>query len=157
MKASNRARVNHGLLPVVLCILLGCNGPGPAGPRVEILLKNGDSLLVPVEVAATKKKRELGLMYRNELPETHGMFFIFPKETTLSFWMKNTPLPLDIVFINSKFQIVHVAKNTVPYSTARISSLHPAKYVLEVNGGFCERKGVVRGATVHVRNISLPL
>lgn len=157
MKTFRPLSARLGLLPVLLCILVGCHDPGSAAPRVEILLNTGDSLLIPVEVAATKEKRELGLMYRNELPKMNGMFFIFPKETTLNFWMKNTPLPLDIVFINSKFQIVHVAKNTVPYSTARISSLHPAKYVLEVNGGFCERKGVVRGATINVRNISLPL
>ncbi len=156
MKTSKRLPAKLELLPALLCIVFGCHEPGSAAPVVEILLKTGDSLTVTVEVAATREQRELGLMYRNELPEMNGMFFVFPKETKLSFWMKNTPLPLDILFINSKFQIVHVEKNTVPYSTAHIPSIHPAKYVLEVNGGFCERKGVVRGATVHVHNIALP-
>ena len=82
-------------------------------------------------------------MYRNELPAFSGMLFIFPQETLLSFWMKNTPLPLDIIYINASFTIVHIAENTTPYSTARISSKYPAKYVLEVNSGFCQRHGIV--------------
>ena len=81
-------------------------------------------------------------MYRNELPAFGGMLFIFPQEGRLSFWMKNTPLPLDILYINANFTIVHIAENTTPYSTARIPSKHPARYVLEVNAGFCRQHGI---------------
>jgi len=82
-------------------------------------------------------------MYRNELPAFGGMLFIFPQESPLSFWMKNTSLPLDIIYINADFTIVHIAENTTPYSTAQIPSKQPAKYVLEVNGGFCQHHGIV--------------
>lgn len=81
-------------------------------------------------------------MYRNELLAFSGMLFIFPQETLLSFWMKNTPLPLDIIYINASFTIVHIAENTTPYSTIRIPSKHPARYVLEVNAGFCRQHGI---------------
>ncbi len=96
-------------------------------------------------------------MYRNELPAFGGMLFIFPQESPLSFWMKNTPLPLDIIYINADFTIVHIAENTTPYSTAHISSKHPAKYVLEVNGGFCRQHGIVAKDRVEFSQIASKL
>ena len=92
-------------------------------------------------------------MYRNELPAFSGMLFIFPQEALLSFWMKNTPLPLDIIYINASFTIVHIAENTTPYSTAGIPSKHPARYVLEVNGGFCQQHGIVAQGRVEFSQV----
>ncbi len=96
-------------------------------------------------------------MYRNELPASGGMLFIFPHEGMLSFWMKNTPLPLDIIYINTDFTIVHIAENTAPYSTANIPSQHPAKYVLEVNGGFCRQHGIVAKDRVEFSRVTSKL
>ncbi len=96
-------------------------------------------------------------MYRNELPAFSGMLFIFPQEGPRSFWMKNTPLPLDIIYINADFTIVHIAENTTPYSTAPIPSKHPAKYVLEVNGGFCQHHGIVARDRVEFSQVASKL
>ena len=85
------------------------------------------------------------------------MLFIFPQEQALNFWMKNTPLPLDIIYINTAFTIVHITENTKPYSTAHIPSKHPAKYVLEVNGGFCQQRGILAGDRVEFSRIASEL
>lgn len=82
------------------------------------------------------------------------MLFIFPQEQPLNFWMRNTPLPLDIIYINTDYTIVSIAENTTPYSTAQIPSKHPAKYVLEVNGGFCQSQGIVAGDRVEFVQIA---
>ena len=95
-----------------------------------------------MEIADTPQKRSFGLMYRRDLPESHGMLFLFPREERLSFWMKNTPLPLDIIFINAAHTIVSIAPNTTPFSEKPLPSDGPAQFVLEVNGGFCQRHGV---------------
>ncbi len=79
-----------------------------------------------------------------------GMLFIFPDEAPRSFWMKNTPLPLDIVFIGADRRIVSIAAGTKPYSTERIPSGAPAMFVLEVNAGFCERHGIEAGQSVRL-------
>jgi hypothetical protein len=95
-------------------------------------------------------------MYRKELPEFHGMLFLFPREEMLSFWMKNTLIPLDIIFINAAYEIVHIAQNTTPFSEQLLTSGHPARFVLEVNGGFCQRHGVQVGDTVELPTVPFP-
>ena len=89
-------------------------------------------------------------MYRKDLPELQGMLFLFPREQPLSFWMKNTPLPLDIIFINSAGTIVDIAANTEPFSEDPLPSSLPAQFVLEVNAGFCQKYGVEIGARVEL-------
>ncbi len=76
------------------------------------------------------------------------MLFVFGSDGPRSFWMKNTPLPLDIIFINAAKRVVSIAANTTPYSLESLPSAGPAKYVLEVNGGFCARHGIAAGASV---------
>ena len=76
------------------------------------------------------------------------MLFLFPREEPLSFWMKNTPLPLDIIFINAAHTIVSIAQNTTLFSEKPLPSDSPAQFVLEVNGGFCQRHGVAVGDQV---------
>jgi len=102
-----------------------------------------DTLItIIIEVADTYEEIGRGMMYRNRLENNQGMLFIFEVEEEQSFWMKNTRIPLDIIFINGKFQIVHIAKHTIPYSKDPIPSMHPAKYVLEVNAGFCDNNSI---------------
>lgn len=93
---------------------------------------------VDVEIADTESRRTLGLMYRDSLARTHGMLFIFPDSDVRSFWMKNTRIPLDIVFIDDNLTIRSISKNTVPFSEGSYVSEGEAKYVIEVNAGFCD-------------------
>ena len=96
-------------------------------------------------------------MYRPKLPELQGMLFLFPREELLSFWMKNTPLPLDIIFINTAHTIVSIAQNTVPFSETPLPSDRPTQFVLEVNGGICQRHGIAVGDRVEFPGILPPL
>ena len=74
-------------------------------------------------------------MFRKEMAADTGMLFLFPQQRLLSFWMKDTPLPLDIIFIDRKGRVVHIARDTKPFSLTPISSEMPALGALEVNGG----------------------
>ena len=87
-------------------------------------------------------------MFRRSLAPDGGMLFIYPTERTISMWMRNTLIPLDMVFIAADGRIVKVAQRTVPMSLATISSGGPAKAVLEVNGGTAARLGLEPGGRV---------
>jgi uncharacterized membrane protein (UPF0127 family) len=89
-----------------------------------------------------------GLMYRSMMPFDRGMYFIFERDEPRSFWMKNTNIPLDIIYINSTMQIVRVQKDTRPRTLNGIPSDHPARYVLEINAGLSDRYGISRGQSV---------
>lgn len=128
----------------------------PSLPRVTLFAADGSPVHVGVEVAATPTKRNLGLMYRRDLPVSQGMLFLFPREEQQSFWMKNTPLPLDIIFISAARTIVSIAANTLPFSETPLPSGGPAQFVLEVNAGFCQRHGIVAGGRVEIPSVSLP-
>jgi len=124
-----------------------------AQPKVTIQSAKGE-VGFQVEIAATPEKRERGLMYRRELPPDHGMLFIFPAEKVNSFWMKNTPIPLDMIFISSERKIVGIVQETVPFSLDGRSVSAPSQYVLEINGGLSRRYGFKAGDAVrfdHVR------
>lgn len=97
---------------------------------------------IDIELANTYAKREQGLMHRRSMLESQGMLFIFDKEERQSFWMKNTHIALDIIFVNEAKRIVHIAYNCEPYSLKSIPSYEYAKYVVEVNSGYCKEKGV---------------
>ena len=92
-----------------------------------------------VEIAKTKKQREKGLMYRTFLPKNTGMLFIYDYPTEVRFWMKNTRIPLDIIFIDPSGNIVKVVNDTVPFSLDIIESEQEIQYVLEVNAGFVNK------------------
>lgn len=132
----------------MLFFLYACGSS--SDPQVTIYPQQGDPISVSVEIADTPEERSFGLMYRRGLPEFHGMLFIFPREEPLSFWMKNTPLPLDILFINTAYEIVSIAHNTTPFSEKPLPSGRPAQLVLEVNGGFCQRHGIAVGDRVEL-------
>lgn len=106
---------------------------------------------IDVEIAETDNARHTGLMFREGMSEDQGMLFIFPNEELQSFYMKNTVLPLDIIFINSKKQIVKIHKNTKPFSEESLPSLKPAIYVVEVNAGFTDKFKIAEGNTIDWR------
>ncbi|MCZ7556595.1 MAG: DUF192 domain-containing protein [Bacteroidia bacterium] len=110
---------------------------------------SGQNLVeISVEIAESEEARTQGLMGRTRMGERQGMLFLFPNEEYRSFWMANTPLPLDILYVNSALRIVTIRRNTVPFSEESIPSSAPAQYVIEVIAGFCARHGIVEGASV---------
>jgi uncharacterized membrane protein (UPF0127 family) len=125
-----------------------------SSPQVLIHTASGKSVAVTVEVAATPAKRTRGLMFRRELPRAHGMLFIFPTDADHSFWMKNTPLSLDIVFIDAGQRVVGIRSNTVPYSERALRVGRPSRYVLEVVAGFCAGEDIQVGDYVEFSGIS---
>lgn len=92
-----------------------------------------------VEIADNDEDRHKGLMWEKNIQETEGMLFIFDREQHLSFWMKNCYIPLDIIYINKKFEIVSIKKNNIPLLEKGIPSRKTAQYAVEVIGGFCEK------------------
>ncbi len=106
---------------------------------------------IEVEVADNDREREIGLMYRKSMDDNRGMFFIFNKEEPQSFWMKNTIMPLDIMYVNLANEIVKIHKNTVPFSESSIPSGKPATYVVEVAAGFTDRYGIAEGDLISFR------
>ncbi|MES0808689.1 DUF192 domain-containing protein [Roseibium sp. SCPC15] len=115
------------------------NGHEPL-PQETLLVKSDEvEHRFLVEVAATDIERARGLMFREEMAADHGMLFIFEGEGERFFWMKNTPLPLDIIYIDNTGQIVSIAADTTPFSEAVIPSGKPARFVLEVNAGIAEK------------------
>jgi uncharacterized protein len=109
---------------------------------------------VDVAVADTPEKRSLGLMDVRNMPRDKGMLFIFEREENLSFWMANTPLPLDIIFVNRSMQIVRIHHNAQPYSERQFASGEPALYVVEVNAGFCLDHDITEGDLIGVGSLA---
>ncbi len=105
-----------------------------------------------VEVVDTDETRSKGLMFRKSMPDDHGMLFDFRREEPVYFWMKNTYIPLDMIFIAADGRIVSIAHDTTPLSEATVSSRGPVRYVLEVNAGTARRLHLSAGDTVrHAR------
>jgi len=114
---------------------------------IEVVTKNGVHVFA-VEIAENDEERARGLMFRTELPEGRGMLFDFHREQEVSFWMKDTPLPLDIIFIRADGTIRRIAANTTPYSLDTIPSGGPVRAVLEVIGGTAKKLGIAPGDKV---------
>ena len=108
---------------------------------------------IDIEIADDEASRMQGLMYRDSMAENQGMLFVFPDEAERSFWMENTILPLDIIYIDARNRIVTIQKNTVPYSRDSIPSNGPAKYVVEVNAGYCDRHSVKVGDHIEWKHL----
>jgi len=98
-----------------------------------------------IEIATTPDQQERGLMFRKKMADRHGMLFLFTKSQMITMWMKNTYIPLDIIFINRKGVIVRIAKNAVPHSLDYISSGTPVISALEVNAGVTDRLEIKPG------------
>lgn len=101
-----------------------------------------------IEMATTDEQRERGLMFRESLASDHGMLFIFDTPQTVNFWMKNTLIPLDIVFIKGNGTISHIHRMAVPHDESLISSGEPVKMVLEIAGGQADKQGIGVGDTI---------
>jgi uncharacterized membrane protein (UPF0127 family) len=132
----------------VLFIL--CANPAVQAASVqplEIATKSGVRVFL-VEMATTEEEKTQGLMYRKELPDGKGMLFDFSPEQQISMWMKNTYIPLDMIFIRADGRILRIAENTEPLSTKIISSGGLARGVLEVIAGTAQKYGIQPGDRV---------
>lgn len=107
---------------------------------LSIKKADSDSIVktLDIEIAESDYEIQTGLMYRTQLETNQGMFFMFPDEQMRSFYMKNTKIPLDIIYIAADKTIVSVQKNAQPFNEAALPSEAPAKYVLEIYGGLYE-------------------
>jgi uncharacterized protein len=106
---------------------------------------------IDIEIADTPHELTTGLMHRRSIPKTAGMLFIFDRSQLLFFWMKDTYIPLDIIFIDENMQILRIQKNVKPLSEKLIPSLRNAKYVVEVNAGFCDEQSIEVGDYIKFR------
>jgi uncharacterized membrane protein (UPF0127 family) len=118
--------------------------------RIVVVTQSGEHAFT-VEWALTPEARARGLMFREQMAPDHGMMFDFMVEAPQSFWMKNTPLSLDIIFIHRNGTVARIARNTVPFSERTIPSGAPVRYVLEVVAGTADRIGLVGGDRVRLR------
>ncbi len=113
---------------------------------LTFLSQKGDTIrTIDIEIADDPSSRQQGLMYRSSMSDDRGMLFIFNNETRQSFWMKNTKMSLDILYVSAGREIIDVYKHTMPYSTSPIPSSAPAMYVVELAAGFCDRYGINKG------------
>ena len=160
-----RGRVVRGLALCALLTLCACRGSAPSvdradaprtGARVVLESPSGRSASVAVEVARTEAERERGLMFRQKLGADEGMLFVFPESGDQAFWMKNTLIPLDMIFIAESGAVVGVVADAEPFSTTPRSVGTPSRYVLEVNGGWSAAHGIARGDRVRFEGIALP-
>jgi uncharacterized membrane protein (UPF0127 family) len=129
------------------CVLSiqGSHSKEPDLEALEITTSSGETITYEVEIARTLAQMMRGLMFRDTMPENQGMLFIYSPERPATMWMKNTILPLDMLFIDGKGIIVNIARDTVPFSLDRISSGKPVKGVLELNAGQVEKQGIAIG------------
>ncbi len=129
----------------------------PALPhrRVTLVDARGGKHVVDAEIASTRDQRTRGLMWRTVLPEGTGMLFIFEREDFLSFWMRNTLIPLDMLFIREDLTVVGIVENTEPRTTtARSPGNVMSKYVLEVPGGWSAKLGLKPGSKIQVEDLA---
>jgi uncharacterized membrane protein (UPF0127 family) len=141
------------LLLVVLTVLSSVSAC-QAQPKVTISTK-GREVEFLVEIADTAGKRQMGLQYRQNLADDRGMIFLFPSESVQTFWMKNTPISLDMIFINRNRKIVGIVERAVPFSLDSRSVKEPSQYVLEINGGLARRNGIQTGDSVRFEGIKI--
>jgi uncharacterized membrane protein (UPF0127 family) len=120
----------------------------PSEPEVILATRAGDQH-VKVEVARSDPERQHGLMYRQKLEPGRGMIFLFEHPQRLTFWMKNTYIPLEMIFISADKRVVYVEENAEPLTTqARGPADEDSQFVLEVPGGWARAHGVERGVAV---------
>ena len=116
--------------------------------RVELLPAGREPIVVSVEVVDTPEGRQRGLMYRKQLPPDAGMLFLFESSEHHSFWMRNTLIPLDIIFIKADWTILGTVENATPLTESPRSVPGDSQYVLEVNAGFARRHGLQDGTSL---------
>lgn len=137
---------------LIWLLLFGCSG----GEASAVFSTSGGPKRVLLEVAATDRERNRGLMFRSRLEENRGMLFVFEQPGQPAFWMKNTYLSLDILFLSDQGVVVDLFENVPPCPMEpcpRYAPNGPSKYVIEVVGGFAARHAVRKGDRVRLENV----
>lgn len=129
---------------LLLILLLSGVTPSCAGKVTKLYSARIGGRNLRLELAVTPQERRKGLMFRDSLPEGRGMLFAFPSPRILSFWMKNTRIPLSIAFIGEDWRIVAI-RRMQPYNRNPVTSRIPARYALEVPQGWFHRHGITTG------------
>lgn len=147
--------MNGALRHPVLLALLVMLGVGAASAQgnletfakdeLVLVLQEGARHTFAVELATTPAQKAQGLMFRPALAADAGMLFVYEREGLRTMWMKNTEIPLDMLFIDRRGQVVHIVERTVPFSLETVSSDLPALAILELNAGTVSRLGVETG------------
>jgi len=135
----------------VCALLAACSRGEPQSglPTSNIVIAtHGSPAKFTVEIAADDASRDKGLMYRTTLPPDAGMLFEYPKPVLAVFWMKNTPLSLDMIFIKQDGTISTIATDTIPYSEDKIPASEPVRAILEIGGGRAAALGIQPGDKV---------
>ena len=137
------------------CIVPPAMTGDPAIDTPIARLYEGEQLLANfyLELAITSQEQSRGLMYRPSMLDDWGMLFIYDEEQHLSFWMKNTLIPLDMIFVDGAGQVVGVVHEAEPETLTSRQVGEPARYVLEINGGLAAEYGIERGATMSLENV----
>jgi uncharacterized membrane protein (UPF0127 family) len=138
-------------LLTLIALASGCSARDAVtfGKAAVVLETSGGETTVNVEVAVTERQRSRGLMFRKRLNDGEGMLFVFERDQTLSFWMKDTRIPLSIAFISSDGAILEI-KDMEPHSLNPVRSSRSARYALEVPQGWFGRAGAAPGALVRI-------
>ena len=115
--------------------------------ELEFLKKDRKTVIskIDIEIADNTPERMQGLMYRKSMDENKGMLFIFQEYEQQGFYMRNTIIPLDIIFLDSSKQVIKIYKSTTPFSETTLPSGKPSKYVVEVNAGYTDKYGINDG------------
>lgn len=153
---------------LLIVLLVACTEPKPKSgalpsatsvePKQEKYLNEGTvtfhgkdgASVITFELANTPREIEKGLMYRKHMPDSVGMVFKFPYPDMRSFWMKNTHISLDIIFVNELFEIVNIEEYAQPFSQYSLPSTAPAMYVIEVNAGYSKKHGLGPGTKLEI-------
>jgi uncharacterized membrane protein (UPF0127 family) len=138
----------HSPLLLALLLLVGCDhGSGSTAGGLPTTRMTIGSKTFTLEIADTQDTRTYGLMRRDSMPDDHGMIFVFNQEAPLGFWMKNTRIPLDIIYLNAAGQVVSV-KQMKAYDQSSVPSDGPAQYAIELNKGAATAAGAKAGMTL---------
>lgn len=151
---SAKALICGFLSLVVLTVNWAHAEDSPALSKLEIITKNGTQHQFNVELAITDEQKLNGLMYRKTLPKNQGMLFIYPHAFEIEMWMKNTYIPLDMLFIDEAGRIVSIAHHTKPLSLETIRSKAAAIAVLELNAGTAKELSIQTGDKVLHSNLA---
>lgn len=158
-----------GLLGLVLAAAIACQRPPSSSaspgseqaakglPTAEVVLfpsSGGAALKVHVEVARTAQETSRGLMFRKSLDADAGMLFLFDALEIRRFWMRNTYIPLDMIFLDDKRTVVGIEENTIPLDETSRGPNQPAQYVIEVQGGYARQHGVGLGSRVEFHGVN---
>ena len=129
--------------------LLSCSENKKDKTTLQIICRNGKTKTVKAELAITPQEQQTGFMFRKDIPDGTGMLFIFEKEQLLAFWMKNTPTPLSIAYIDSN-GIIKDIFDMQPFSLETIASTTKARYALEVPQGWFAKEGIEVGDSLKI-------